>query len=115
MKAGAKYLAGVLIVGVGAAIASAALPAAPRPAVWLATVLALVVQGPLGWWVVRSLGEARLLRAWGAGMLARFGLLAAAAWVIAPLAGVPTSPMLLALATLLLALLFVEVVAIGVK
>lgn len=115
MKAGAKYLAGVLIVGVGAAVASAAFPRPARPAVWLATVLALVVQGPLGWWVVRSLGEARLLRAWGAGMLARFGLVAAAAWVVGPLAGVPASPMLLALAALLLALLFVEVVAIGVK
>ena len=115
MTAGARYLAGVLMVGTLGAAAAAALSERERPAVLLATALALVVQGPLGWWLVRSLGRAGLLRAWGLGMLARFALLAVAAWVVGPAAGVPTAPMLLALAALLLALLLVEAVNLGWK
>lgn len=114
MTVAARYAAGVAGVGLAAALLSAAMPPDGRGAVGLAAALAVAVQGPLGWWLVRSLGQSGLLRVWGLGMLARLALLALAAWVVAPLASVPAGTLLISLAALLLALLFVEIVAIGV-
>jgi hypothetical protein len=88
--------------------AGALLSPSARAASWVALGLALPVQLPLGWWLVRTVGTDGLLLAWGAGMMVRVALLALAAWVVAPLAGVPIGPLLLTLAAVLLALLGVE-------
>jgi hypothetical protein len=70
--------------------------------------LALPVQLPLGWWLVRAVGSDGLLLAWAVGMMGRIGVLVVAAWIVAPLAGVPLGPLLITLAAVLLALLGVE-------
>jgi hypothetical protein len=93
----------------GAVILAA--PAGDRVPLALGAGLALALQAPLGLMVLRSLGSERFLTAWGLGLLARFGLIAAAALVIVPVLGLPASPVLLALVVSLIALLGVEAVA----
>src|SRR5437867_2913418 len=47
MTAGRRYLVGVIAVAAAALVLSFVLPPGARTAVWLATALALIVQGPL--------------------------------------------------------------------
>ena len=108
MTADARYAAGLAGVALAAAAAGAALPE-HRTSVWVALGIAMLVQGPLGWWLVRSLGSERLLWVWGLGMVVRIALLAAAAWILAPGLGLAIGPLLLALASVLLGLLGIEV------
>lgn len=112
MTAGARYVAGVAGVGLAAAAAAAALPEY-RTAVWVALGMALLVQGPLGWWLVRSLGSEGLLWVWGMGMITRVALLAAGAWIVAPRVGLAVGPLLMALASILLGLLGIEVIVMA--
>lgn len=108
MTPGGRYLAGLgLVVGAAAAV-GAALGPGVRAGVWLAAGLALVVQGPLGWWLVRSVGTPRLLAVWAIGMLARLILLGGTAFVVLPATGLEPAPALVALAVLLILLLFLE-------
>lgn len=88
------------------------LPPAARAGWWPALVLALAVQAPLGWWVIRSLGGPSFLVAWGAGLLARFGLVGLVAFVLVPQLGWPAAATLLSLVGLLVALLAVESVVV---
>lgn len=81
---------------------------ADRAAVWTGLLAAMVVQGPLGWWVVRTIGTPRFLLAWGLGLLARILLVAAMALVFAPLVQIRAEPLLITTASVLLALLLVE-------
>lgn len=104
-----RYLAGVAVVAVAAGAVALLLPGERGRGVWFGLALALVVQAPLGWWLVRSLGTARFLAAWIAGMGARVGLVALAGFVILPALRWPMGPGLVGLAAVLLALLGVEV------
>jgi hypothetical protein len=79
-----------------------------RSGLWLALGVALVVQAPLGWWLVRSVGKGQAMGAWAVGMAARGGLLALLGFGVLPLLGWPLAPALVGLAALLLALLLVE-------
>lgn len=74
----------------------------------LALLLALVVQAPLGWWLLRAIGTERLLMVWGFGMGTRLAALLAVALLVPPLLGWPLAPTLVAFAVLLVVLLFVE-------
>ena len=74
---------------------------------WAATV-ALVLQAPLGWWVVQSIGTDRFLTVWGLGLLVRLAVLALAGLAVVPLLGWNPGPTLGALVAVLVALLFVE-------
>lgn len=112
MTAGARYVAGLAGIALAAAAAAAALPPY-RTAVWVALGMAIPVQGPLGWWLVRSLGSEGLLWVWGLGMITRVALLAAAAWIVAPRLGLAMGPLLLALASILLGLLGIEVIVMA--
>lgn len=112
MSAASGYAMSVVGLAVAGLAVSAMLEPPTREAVWWALALALAVQAPLGWWVVRSMGGEGLLRAWGVGMISRVALLAVAGWVVHPVLGVPLGPLLLALAASLLALLGVEVVVL---
>ena len=49
MTPGRRYLVGVIAVAAAALFLSFVLPRDTRTGVWLATALALIVQGPLGW------------------------------------------------------------------
>ncbi|HET9150857.1 MAG TPA: hypothetical protein VFN83_04010 [Gemmatimonadales bacterium] len=102
----ATFLLGVFAVG--AVVAQWVVPAADRSAVWTGLVAGLVVQGPLGWWVVRSVGTQRFLMVWGLGLLGRLALLVLAAVVIRPAMGLDAAPLLFTLAAVLTVLLLVE-------
>src|SRR5207245_6882982 len=97
MTLGRRYLVGVIAVAAAALFLSFVLPRDARTGVWLATVLALLVQGPLGWWVVRAIGTERLQLIWAIGIAARFALVAAAGVVVAPRLGLPLAPLRVAL------------------
>src|SRR5438046_1770401 len=85
MTPGGRYLVGVSAVAAAALLLSFVLPRDARTGVWLATALALIVQAPLGWWVVRAIGTERLQLVWAVGIAARFALVAACGLVVAPM------------------------------
>jgi heme A synthase len=103
------YPALVLLVAlVGAVLALRLVPEREHPAVWMAVLASIVVQGPLGWWVVRSVGTQRFLMVWGLGLLARLILIGLMAVLVGPAFGLAATPLLVTLAGLLAALLLVE-------
>lgn len=114
MTAAGRYWSGMAVVALGALAVRAALPGA-GPAVDLGLGLTLGVQGPLGWWLIRSIGTPRLLGIWAAGMLVRMLLLGLVALVVLPMLGWPPSPALPALVVLLGAGLAVEVLVLTLQ
>jgi hypothetical protein len=103
-----RYAAGVAAVG-AAGLSAVALVAGPlRPGVVWGLVVGLLLQAPLGWWTLRSLGAERFLTVWGLGMLARFGVVAVAAFALMPAPDVLATPMLTTMVGTLVALLLVE-------
>lgn len=108
MKPARTYLIGLALV---AAIMSGIVlrfSDANRPAGFAMILLGLVVQGPLGWWMIRSVGTPKFLGAWVLGMLARIGLLGVTALVLFPLLHWPLTPGILVLAVMLFAMLLLE-------
>lgn len=105
---GSRYAAGLGFVAVAGAALGLILPPAVQAGWWPALVLALVVQAPLGWWVIRSHGRPSFLAAWGAGLVARFALVGLAAFLLVPQLGWPPAATLLSLVGLLMALVIVE-------
>ncbi len=79
---------------------------------WLATALALLVQGPLGWWLVRAIGTERLQLVWAVGIAARFALVAACGFLVAPRLGLALAPLLFALVGVLMCCVVVEAVVV---
>ena len=61
MSAGARYLVGTALIALAAMAAGTVLPRAWGPGWWLALGIALVVQAPLGWWLMTSIGTERFL------------------------------------------------------
>jgi heme A synthase len=108
VSAGARYLAAMAVVSVAALAIGAVLPGAWRPGWWLALGLTLVVQGPLGWWLVVSIGTERFLAVWVLGILTRLALVALVGLVVIPAFGWPAAPALLALVGLLVVSLALE-------
>jgi hypothetical protein len=106
-----RYVAGVSAVVVLTIATALLVPVTARTAVWVALAIALVVQAPLGWWLIRNLGTERFLLAWAGGILARFATLALAGLVIVPRLGVAMAPTLFALVAILMALVAVELTA----
>ncbi len=92
----------------GLALAS---PAEMRREVSFAVLLAIVLQGPLGWWAVNSLGTARFVWVWGFGLLMRFGVVGLVALGVVPAVGWAPGPVLLSLVGALIVLLAVEAIA----
>jgi hypothetical protein len=108
VTAGRRYLlglAGVAVLG-GCLVALTAAPSRAQVA-WGAAV-GFVVQAPLGWWAVQSLGTERFIVIWGIGLLARLMVVAVVAMAIVPMLGWNPGPTLGALVTVLVTLLFVE-------
>ena len=112
MTAGRRYLLGVTTVAVAALLLSLVVPPDARTGLWLATALALIVQGPLGWSVVRAIGTERLQLIWAIGIAARFALVAAAGFVVAPRLGLALAPLLFALVGVLMCCVVVEAVVV---
>src|SRR2546429_4159958 len=112
MTVGRRYLLGVTAVAAAALLLSLVVPPDARTGVWLATALALIVQGPLGWWGVRVIGTERLQLVWAIGIAARFALVAACGLVVAPRLGLALAPLLFSLVGLLMCFLVVEAVVV---
>ena len=108
MSLGLRYLAGVALVAAGGAVVTALAPPSDRVEVGWGVVVGLVLQTPLGWWAVRSLGTDGFMAVWGLGMLVRFTVVAVAGLAVLPVLGPRAGPMLLAMAGVLVALLVVE-------
>jgi heme A synthase len=105
---GRRYLAGVGLVAAGAAVVVVTLSESSRgPAGWGAAV-GLVLQVPLGWWAVRSIGTDRFMPVWGLGMLVRFTVVLLSGFIVMPALGDRSGTMLGAMVAVLVALLFVE-------
>ncbi len=100
----------VALLVVGAAVAAGLLLVVPedRTAMWVGLVAALVVQGPLGWWVISSIGTQRFVVTWGLSLLARLLLIALLAFVVVPGIGLAATPLLITAVAVLAALLMVE-------
>ena len=108
MKPGRMYLIGLALVAAIMTGVVLRFSEATRPSGFGMIVLGLLVQGPLGWWMIKSVGTPRFIGAWVMGMLARFGLLALAAFLIFPMMHWSLSPGLIVLAVVLFAMLLLE-------
>jgi hypothetical protein len=95
-------------VALGAAAAGTLLPTAWRPGWWLALGITMAVQGPLGWWLMVSIGTERFLMVWALGTLVRLAVVALTGLVVVPALGWSPAPALLALAGFLLVSLALE-------
>jgi hypothetical protein len=108
MTAGRGYLAALFGAAMIAAAIVAALPAGVRGEALWGVVLGLVVQAPLGWWTIRSIGAERFQLVWAIGMLIRLVVVFTAALFVVPALHWGMGPALGALAGTLAALLMVE-------
>jgi heme A synthase len=111
VTAGSKrYLLGFgLVVGCGFGLAGVADPAIRQDMAW-GILLGLLLQAPLGWWTVRTLGTDRFQLVWVVGMLTRLALVAITGLILVPAFGWRLMPVLGALVGTLLLLLLVEIV-----
>jgi hypothetical protein len=109
-----RYLAGVAAVGAGGLVAMAVSPPAWRGGILWGLGAGLLLQAPLGWWTLKAVGSQRFFTVWGLGMLARFGVVAVAAFATMAAPDDLAAPMLVTMVGVLVGLLLVEgVVAMG--
>ena len=115
MTAGKRYLFGFAAAGLlGATIALAAEPGIRREVAW-GVLIGLLVQAPLGWWTIRSIGTERFLLVWVTGMVIRVALVAITGLVLIPALGWRLIPALGTLIATVLVLLLVEVVTASLE
>ena len=115
MKPERVYLAGLALVGGIGALLVLGRPVGERPGMWLGLGVGLLAQGPLGWWLIRSVGTRQFLGVWALGMLARFVVLGVMAFAVLPRPGRSIGPGLLTLAAVIVILLFFEGVVLWLK
>ncbi len=112
MTAGGRYLSGLLVVvAIGMVVVLAVSPDIRRE-VASGIGVALLVQAPLGWWTVRSVGTERFQLVWVVGMVIRLALVAIAGLVLVPELRWELVATLAALVATMLVLLVVEVAAV---
>ncbi len=108
MTLAARYAAGVAGAGAAGMMALASAPDSWRLGMIWGLLAGLLLQAPLGWWTLRSIGTERFLTVWGLGMLARLGVLLIAALALRG-APEPLAPaMLVTMVGVLLVLLVIE-------
>jgi hypothetical protein len=103
-----NYLLGVGVVAAFATGVTAATPSGVRAEVGWGSAVGLVLQAPLGWWAIRSIGTERFLPVWTLGMLVRFTVVGVAGLAVLPALGRRAGPMLGSMVGVLVALLLVE-------
>jgi hypothetical protein len=103
---------GVATVAAAALVLSFVLPSDERPGVRLALGIALVVQGPLGWWLVRAIGSELFLLVWATGIAARLTVVVVCALVIVPPLKLVLEPTLFALVGVLMGFVVVEALVV---
>jgi heme A synthase len=107
-----RYLAGLGFVALlGAAVVTFA-GSADRLELAAGIGLGLLVQAPLGWLTVRSVGTARFQTIWLLGMMVRLGVVALAGLVLIPALNWQLVPALAGLVVTIVVLLVVEVVTV---
>jgi hypothetical protein len=79
-----RYLAGLLLALTAQAVGILLVPAPYRADAAWGAVIALLIQGPLGWWVLRSIGRPRFQLVWTLGMGIRLAVIALTGIVLAP-------------------------------
>jgi hypothetical protein len=105
------YILGALVVAAAGALAAGVAGPGLRTEITIGVVAALLIQAPLGWWTLRSIGTEKFHLVWVGGMVIRLLVVAFAALVLAPEYRWETGALLLALVATLLVLLLVEAVA----
>jgi heme A synthase len=104
-----RYLAGVAVVAAGGVALVAAVSPGDRAVVGWGAVVGLILQTPLGWWALRSVGTEGFMAIWGLGMLVRLTVVVIAGSVVLPVLGRDAAgPMLGTMVGVLVALLLVE-------
>jgi hypothetical protein len=96
------------MVAAGGAAMTALGPAGDRMTVGWGVLVGQVLQTPLGWWAIRSIGTDRFMAVWGLGMLVRLAVVLVAGLVVLPVLGGRAGLMLGAMVGVLVALLLVE-------
>ena len=112
MMAGGRYLSGLLVVTAMGLVAVLAVSPDIRREVASGIGLALLVQAPLGWWTVSSVGTERFQLVWVLGMVIRLVMVAVAGLILVPELRWELVATLAALVATMLVLLVVEVVAV---
>jgi ABC-type transporter Mla maintaining outer membrane lipid asymmetry permease subunit MlaE len=105
---GRRYLAGVAAIAAIGVLVVAVVPEQIRGAVFWGVAAGLVLQAPLGWVALRSIGTEHFMASWVAGMLVRLAAVGVAGLVVAPDAGSAAGPMLGSMVGVLVALLLIE-------
>jgi hypothetical protein len=105
---GRRYLAALGVVAAAGAMLAALAPAPDRVAVLWGVVVGLVLQTPLGWWAIQSVGTERFMAVWALGMLVRLTVVVLTGLLVQPALGSRAGPMLGAMVGVLVALLAVE-------
>jgi hypothetical protein len=105
-----QYLTGFILVALIGAGASGLVGPGLRDDIGWAVAIGLLVQAPLGWWTIRSIGKRRFLSVWAGGMLVRLLVLAISGFFLVPAFGWEMAPALGALLVTLVSLLVLEVV-----
>ena len=112
MSPGAWYVGGLgLAAALGALVISMA-PSGIRNELIGGMAVGFLVQAPLGWWHVRTLGTGRFQLVWGAGMLIRLLSVGVTALILVPAFRWQLAPALGGLLGTIAILLFVEVFAV---
>jgi hypothetical protein len=112
MTARGRYFTGLAAAtATGAVIVGLASPEVRQEVGW-GIGLALLVQAPLGWLTVRSVGTERFQIVWVAGMLVRLALVAMAGLIMVPALRWEMVPTLAGLVGTILVLLVVEVLTV---
>ena len=112
MTAGSRYLGGLLVVVVMGLMAVFAVSPDIRREVASGIGLGLLVQAPLGWWTVSSIGTERFQLVWVLGMVIRVALVAVAGLILVPELRWELVATLASLVGTMLVLLVVEVAAV---
>jgi heme A synthase len=112
MTLGGRYLSGLLVVTAIGLVAVLTVSPDIQPESASGIGLALLVQAPLGWWTVQSVGTERFQLVWVLGMVTRLVLVAVAGLILVPELRWEMVATLAALVATMLALLVVEVLTV---
>ena len=112
MTAGGRYLGGLLVAATMGLVAVLTVSPDIRREVGWGIGLGLLVQAPLGWWTVQSVGTERFQLVWVLGMLIRVAMVAVAGLILVPQLRWEMVATLGALVGTMLVMLVVEVVTV---
>ena len=106
---GRSYLTGLTLLGFVAGLAVAVASPATRTEIAWGVAIGSLVQAPLGWITVRSVGTERLQVIWAVGMLIRVTMVAVTGLLLVPALHWDMVPLLGSLVLTILLLLALEV------